>query len=101
MRLADRFDGFLIDLDGVVYVGPSALDGSIEALAALRALGKGIAFVTNDPFGSRAIYAVRLRGLGFDASPEEIFTAGSVTAAEVAARFGARATVFSIASDAL
>ncbi len=46
--LVDRYDHVLLDLDGCVWVGDACTDGAVEAVAALRAAGKGIAFVTND-----------------------------------------------------
>ena len=51
--LLAALDGFLLDLDGVVYVGEDALPGAAQAIAALRAAGKELLFVTNDPRRSR------------------------------------------------
>ena len=39
--LLAALDGFLLDLDGVVYVGEDALPGAAQAIAALRATGAG------------------------------------------------------------
>jgi glycerol-1-phosphatase len=47
--LADQYDGLLIDLDGVVWIGREPVPGSPEALVALREGGKRLAFVTNNP----------------------------------------------------
>jgi NagD protein len=58
------FDGLIIDLDGVVWVGVTAVPGSVAAIAQLRARGVRLLFVTNDPRGSRAEYAARLSALG-------------------------------------
>jgi ribonucleotide monophosphatase NagD (HAD superfamily) len=44
--LAERFDAFLLDLDGVVYLGDEPLPGSREA-------GKKLRFLTNDPRPTR------------------------------------------------
>src|SRR3970040_344266 len=52
MKLADLFDHFIIDLDGVVYIGDKPTDGAIETIATLRELGKTVIFLTNDPRGS-------------------------------------------------
>ena len=41
-------DVALLDLDGVVYVGPAAVPGVPEALAAARADGMRLGFVTNN-----------------------------------------------------
>jgi glycerol 3-phosphatase-2 len=78
MALADRFDGFLIDLDGVVWVGRETIPGSAEALGDLLASGKRIVFVTNNPGRPPAAYAERLAGLGVEVGEEQIVTAGMV-----------------------
>lgn len=80
MALADDFDGLLIDLDGVVWIGREPVPGSAETLAALVAAGKRIVFVTNNPGKFPAAYAERLRGLGVEIGEEQIVTAGIVAA---------------------
>jgi HAD superfamily hydrolase (TIGR01450 family) len=80
VALADDFDGLLIDLDGVVWIGREPIPGSIETLAALLAAGKRIVFVTNNPAKFPAAYAERLRGLGVSVDAEQIVTAGVVAA---------------------
>lgn len=84
--LADRFEGFVVDLDGVVWVGDEAVPGAVEALGELRAGGKRVVFLTNDPRSSRADYSRRLQGLGIAASEDEIVTSGAATADFLAAR---------------
>ena len=42
------YDVALLDLDGVVYVGPDAVPGAPEALAQARSRGMRLAFVTNN-----------------------------------------------------
>jgi glycerol 3-phosphatase-2 len=78
--LADDFDGLLIDLDGVVWIGREPVPGAPETLAALLAAGKRIAFVTNNPGKLPAAYAERLRELGVEVGEEQIVTAGMVAA---------------------
>jgi len=80
VALADRFDGFLVDLDGVVWIGREPVPGSAEALRALLVDGKGIVFVTNNPGKPPAAYAERLRELGVEVAPERVVTAGMVAA---------------------
>src|SRR3989442_5375303 len=48
MSLADRFDGFLIDLDGVVWRGDQPIEGAADTIAALRDAGKRVVFLTNN-----------------------------------------------------
>jgi HAD superfamily hydrolase (TIGR01450 family) len=78
--LADRFDGLLIDLDGVVWIGREPVPGSVEALRALLDGGKRIVFVTNNPGRPPEAYAERLGELGVAVGPEQIVTAGMVVA---------------------
>lgn len=100
--LADRFDGLLIDLDGVVWIGREPVPGSVEALQTLLAAGKRIVFVTNNPGRLPQAYAERLRELGVEVGPEQIVTAGMVAArlaGEAAAAAGG--TAFVIGRSAL
>jgi HAD superfamily hydrolase (TIGR01450 family) len=96
MALADRFDGFLIDLDGVVWVGRETVPGSAEALQTLLAAGKRLVFVTNNPGRPPAAYAERLRDLGIDVSTEQIVTAGMVAARLTAEAAGPEGNAFVI-----
>jgi glycerol 3-phosphatase-2 len=83
-KLSDRFDGFVIDLDGVVWVGRTPLPRAVDALRALRARGRRLLYVTNDPSSARVEYATRLRTLGVDVDDDEVITAGASTAAYLA-----------------
>jgi glycerol-1-phosphatase len=76
--LADRFDGFLIDLDGVVWIGREPVPGSAEALRALQAAAKRLVFVTNNPGRPPSAYAERLGELGVEVGEAQIVTAGMV-----------------------
>lgn len=80
MTIADRFDVFLIDLDGVVYLGGEPLPGAVEALNRLRGMGKRIRYLTNDPRPRRETVARRLVDLGIRVEAEEIVTSGWATA---------------------
>jgi glycerol 3-phosphatase-2 len=78
--LADRFDGFLVDLDGVVWIGRDPVPGSVEALRTLLARGKRIVFVTNNPGQLPEAYVERLRELGVEVTAAQVVTAGMVLA---------------------
>jgi glycerol-1-phosphatase len=100
MALADEFDGFLIDLDGVVWLGRELVPGSAEALAELLAGGKEICFVTNNPGKAASEYTRRLREAGIEIGDERVVTAGEATARLAAGRAGAGATAFVIGAPA-
>jgi glycerol-1-phosphatase len=100
MALADEFDGLLVDLDGVVWIGREPVPGAAEALRSLIEGGKPVVFVTNNPGRPPATYAERLRALGVPASVEQFVTAGTVTASLAARRAGAGASAFVIGAEA-
>ncbi len=87
------YDHILLDLDGCVWVGNEATPGAADAVAALRAAGKGVAFVTNDTQLSTEEYVQKLWRLGLQASLEEVVTAGAALQFVLAERFQGRAAV--------
>ena len=100
MPLADRFDGLLVDLDGVVWIGHEPVPGSPETLRALLEAGKRIVFVTNNPGRLPEVYAERLRELGVEIDAAQIVTAGMV-AARLAGEAAANGGAFVIGAAAL
>jgi HAD superfamily hydrolase (TIGR01450 family) len=100
MALADEFDGLLIDLDGVVWVGREPLPGAVAALTELIEGGKEIVFVTNNPGRPPSTYAERLREAGVPADESRIVTAGVVTAELAARRAGAGTPSLVIGAEA-
>ena len=101
MPLADRFDGFLIDLDGVVWIGREPVPGSAETLRSLLAAGKRLVFVTNNPGRPPAAYAERLGELGVEVDEGQIVTAGMVVARLAGEAAGADGGAFVIGAPAL
>lgn len=96
------YDGLIIDLDGVVWLGGRPIDGVARALSSLRARGVRTLFLTNDPGHSRATQAERLSAIGIPATPDDVLTASAATAAFLAAQehiAGTRALV--VGSQAL
>jgi len=100
MALADEFDGLLVDLDGVVWLGREPLPGAYGALRRLLESGKEIVFVTNNPARAGSAFAERLRGDGVAIGEGRVVTAGLVTARLAAARAGERAGAFTIGAPA-
>jgi HAD superfamily hydrolase (TIGR01450 family) len=96
MALADQFDGFLVDLDGVVWEGRELLPGAVETLRELLATGKEIVFVTNNSVRSPHAYAARLRDAGLAVADDRVITGGVATARLAAQRVGVGATTFVI-----
>lgn len=72
--IQSRFQGFLIDLDGVLYVGKDPIPGVKECLERMDELGYGYRFVSNSTRRCRESVADRLSGLGYDIPSRKIFT---------------------------
>ena len=100
MALADEFDGLLVDLDGVVWVGREMVPGSVEALRALRGADVEIVFVTNNPGKPAEDYARRLSEAGVETAPKRVVTAGEATAALAARDVGEGKSAFVIGAAA-
>jgi glycerol-1-phosphatase len=96
MAPADQFDGFLVDLDGVVWEGREFLPGAVEALRTLFDEGKEIVFVTNNSVRRPDAYAARLREAGVPAPDGHVVTAGASTASLAAERAGKNRRAFVI-----
>ncbi len=75
----------LLDLSGVLYEGDSLIPGAPEAVALARQRGLILRFVTNTATKSRAEILDKLRSLGFEVPPEELFTAPDAALAYVRA----------------
>ena len=75
--LAARYEQFILDLDGCVWIGDEPTEGAVDAVAALRDAGKRVAFATtNDPRGATEDYVARLWRLGLKASLRDVVTVG-------------------------
>jgi glycerol 3-phosphatase-2 len=90
------FDVALLDLDGVVYVGPDAVPGVPEALRAARRNGMRLGFVTNNAARTPEEVAGHLSALGVPAEPDDVITSSQAAATVVAAQFGPGARVLPV-----
>jgi NagD protein len=73
-----RFDGYIFDLDGTIYLGDIILPGAAELLAALRAEGRRVAFLSNNPTKTREQYVAKLRGMHVQAELHEVVNSSHV-----------------------
>jgi len=74
--LLERYDQVILDLDGCVWLGGEAIPGSVEAIAALRLAGKGVAFATNNSWHAGEDHVTRLWAIGVQASLADVVTVG-------------------------
>ena len=94
------YDHVLLDLDGCLWVGDEAIPGAPEALAGLRAAGRSVAFLTNDPRHAPEEYVRKLWRLGFQAALDEVVTVGAAVQF-LLADSGRPRTTYVIGSDAM
>lgn len=87
------YDHVLLDLDGCLWVGDEALPGAVDAVAALRAAGKSVLFLTNDVRHPPEGYVRKLWRLGFQASVEEVLSVGAALQFWLAERYSGTAYV--------
>lgn len=97
--LAD-IGGFLLDMDGTVYLGKRLLPGAAAFISLLRQNKIKFLFLTNNSAYDRTAYRAKLISLGIEVEEEEILTAGEATAIYLAKK-RPRAKVFVLGTSAL
>jgi HAD superfamily hydrolase (TIGR01450 family) len=75
--LLRAYDQVILDLDGCVWLGGRPTPRAPEAIAAIRAAGIRLVFVTNDGRQSPEEYVRRLWAIGCQASVEDVVSAGA------------------------
>ena len=65
---------------GPFTLGSALIPGAVEAVAALRAAGRPVCFLSNKPIETRADYAAKLTRLGIPAAPEDVINSSLVLA---------------------
>lgn len=85
--LNELHDAMLLDLDGVVYVGPCAVQAAPEAISKARAAGTRVAFVTNNAGRTPGRIADHLQELGIEAAPRDVVTSADAAARLIAERY--------------
>jgi phosphoglycolate/pyridoxal phosphate phosphatase family enzyme len=77
--LAQAFQRFVFDLDGVVWKADRPIAGAPESIRSLRDAGKSLCFVTNNSSETHETYAKKLAEMGAGGSPEEIVSSADAT----------------------
>jgi len=98
--LAARYDQFILDLDGCVWVGGEPTPGVAEALEELRDADKRFAFATNNAFESGEDLVAQLWKIGIRASLGDVVTVGGAMQFRLADGHTGR-TAFVVGSPAM
>ena len=99
--LAGGYDVAMLDLDGVVYIGPDAVPGAAELLQRVGADGMQLAYVTNNASRPPDAVAEHLRQLGVPAGGDDVVTSAQAAARLVHERVEHGAAVFVIGGEGL
>lgn len=99
--LAAAYDLAMLDLDGVVYIGPDAVPGAPAHVAAIRSEGMRVAFITNNASRRPEAVVEHLARLGIDATTADVVTSAQAAAHMVAERHGPDARVVCLGGPGL
>jgi HAD superfamily hydrolase (TIGR01450 family) len=97
--IIDSYDAVLFDLDGVVYLGPVAVPGAAEGIAALHNRGTKIGFVTNNAARPPVAVADHLVELGISATAADVVTSAQAAAHLLIDRFGPGVRVLAVGGE--
>ena len=99
--LAEAYDVLLFDLDGVVYIGGTAIPGVPEALRRAKQAGAHVAYVTNNASRTPAAIAGLLAGMGAPVTEADVVTSAQAAARLLADKLPAKSKVLVIGATAL
>src|ERR1700727_2800293 len=99
--LAEAYDVLLFDLDGVVYIGGTAIPGAPEALRNASKAGAHVAYVTNNASRTPAAVAALLDGMGAPVTEADVVPPARAAARLLADRLPPKSKVLVIGATAL
>ena len=79
-RSIQKFQGFIFDLDGTVYLGEKLIPGADKTILTLRNMGKKVVFLSNKPLYTREDYARKLTNMGIPTRASEVINSSYVMA---------------------
>ena len=85
----------------MLYLGDEGVPHAAESVAAARAAGMRLAYVTNNASRAPATVAQRLTDLGMPAQPDEVVTSGQAAARTLAEHLAPGEAVLVVGTDAL
>jgi 4-nitrophenyl phosphatase len=77
-RPIDLYDHFVLDMDGVIYLGNRPIATAVRFLGLLRKEGKAVLFLTNNSMQGVEHYRRKLSGMNIAARRDEILTSSMV-----------------------
>jgi HAD superfamily hydrolase (TIGR01450 family) len=99
--LSEAYDTALLDLDGVVYAGGSAIAHAVDSLATVRTGGMRLAYVTNNALRTPDAVAAHLTELGIPTQASDVVTSAQAAARLIADQVPQGARVLVIGGEGL
>ncbi|MEV8562107.1 HAD-IIA family hydrolase [Streptomyces sp. NPDC051917] len=99
--LSEAYDTALLDLDGVVYAGGSAIRHAVDSLAVARSGGMHLAYVTNNALRTPDTVAEHLTELGIPTGADDVITSAQAVARLISEQVPAGARVLVIGGEGL
>ena len=99
-KTLNKIKAVAFDLDGTLYLGNRLIDGVIDTLAAIRASGKRVCFLTNNSSSSRTQYTERLSEMGLY-EEDDIFLSSTMAAVDFLKTERKDKSVFALATDSV
>jgi len=96
-----EISAFIIDMDGVLYRGNTAIPGARDFISALEETGRKFLLLTNNSSLTPAQYEAKLAGMGIKVPKEKIFTSAQATTLYLRTIAGAGAKIFLIGMDGI
>ncbi len=100
-ELEGRYDGLILDMDGVLYRGNLSLPGARELFPALRADGVSFICLTNNATLSAEEFSAKLARMGITVGPDLILTSAGATARYLLETYPDGGGVTALGSDSL
>lgn len=75
-----KYNGYLIDLDGTIYIGDERIDAAADFIQHLDRTGIPYLFVTNNSSNTPEFVAKKLTAMDIPATPRHVFTSSTATA---------------------
>jgi len=102
LQSSSHFPIYVFDLDGVLYLGDTAIPHAADAVRRLEAQNKPVYFLTNNSGRTRADYREKLAHVnGLDVPESQIFTSAYATALYLKTQGAAGRTAFVIGEAGL
>lgn len=72
--MLQKYEAYIFDLDGTVYLGDSVIEGATEVIRTLAQEGKKLLFLTNKTIESRQKYVTKLNSFGMNVTLEQVLS---------------------------